>query len=117
MVNLTVDNHSRLYDRILVNSSQYEDRHYHGNVLKISSFMFTATSKTFSEVSPVTANGLGSYKKLDVLSVWNLDTSKAIEFNVHSNLVLCSLHAFFYKEPIYKESTCRRPKYLKNLYY
>ena len=24
---------------------------------------------------------------------------------------------FFYKEPIYKEPTCRRPKYLKNLYY
>ena len=24
---------------------------------------------------------------------------------------------FFYKEPVYKEPTCRRPKYLKNLYY
>ena len=23
----------------------------------------------------------------------------------------------FYKEPLYKEPTCRRPKYLKNLYY
>ena len=29
----------------------------------------------------------------------------------------CDLHAFFYKEPVYKEPTCRRPKYLKNLYY
>ena len=27
------------------------------------------------------------------------------------------IHAFFYKEPVYKEPTCRRPKYLKNLYY
>ena len=27
------------------------------------------------------------------------------------------VHAFFYKEPVYKEPTCRRPKYLKNLYY
>ena len=24
---------------------------------------------------------------------------------------------FCYKEPVYKEPTCRRPKYLKNLYY
>ena len=24
---------------------------------------------------------------------------------------------FFYKKPLYKEPTCRRPKYLKNLYY
>ena len=23
-----------------------------------------------------------------------------------------TLHAFFYKEPVYKEPTCRRPKYL-----
>ena len=26
-------------------------------------------------------------------------------------------HAFFYKEPVYKKPTCRRPKYLKNSYY
>ena len=25
------------------------------------------------------------------------------------------IHAFFYKEPLYKEPTCGRPKYLKNL--
>ena len=24
---------------------------------------------------------------------------------------------FFYKEPVYKEPTCRRPKYKKNVYY
>ena len=28
-----------------------------------------------------------------------------------------NIHAFFYKEPVYKEPTCRRPNYLKNLYY
>ena len=27
------------------------------------------------------------------------------------------LHAFFLREQLYKEPTCRRPKYLKNLYY
>ena len=36
-------------------------------------------------------------------------------------LHLCLLNfiytLFFYKEPVYKEPTCRRPKYLKNLYY
>ena len=26
-------------------------------------------------------------------------------------------YTLFYKEPVYKEPTCRRPKYLKNLYY
>ena len=36
-----------------------------------------------------------------------------------TNCLICgdTLHAFFYKEPVYKEPTCRRPKYLKNLYY
>ena len=33
------------------------------------------------------------------------------------NVALEGLHAYFYKEPVYKEPTCRRPKYLKNLYY
>ena len=35
------------------------------------------------------------------------------DFSVHK--MLCT--RFFYKEPVYKEPTCRRPKYLKNLYY
>ena len=33
------------------------------------------------------------------------------------SLIKSLVHAFFYKEPVYKEPTCRRPKHLKNLYY
>ena len=32
-------------------------------------------------------------------------------------LPYCCITRYFYKEPLYKEPTCRRPKYLKNLYY
>ena len=31
-------------------------------------------------------------------------------------MIHTTIHDFFYKEPVYKEPTCRRPKYLKNVY-
>ena len=51
-----------------------------------------------------------------LLSAINLLRIASVTFRCPITISI-QVHAFFYKEPVYKEPTCRRPKYLKNLYY
>ena len=53
-------------------------------------------------------------QKVKKVDNWVFETSESAYVHLYLN---SDLHAFFYKEPVYKEPTCRRPKYLKNLYY
>ena len=52
------------------------------------------------------------------LSPFHMSKSRDHYYVEQRNLANRTIYTlFFYKEPLYKEPTCRRPKYLKNLYY